>query len=361
MRLPRRHHCSHPIRKIIVGYLNIAPNQPVSQLADAIRSSSPQRIFITGSSGCIGHYVLESLLSQTDHELFLLLRNPGKLQLDITHHPNVHVLNGDIRAIDQFSDLLGTMDSAILIATSWGGAPAIYDINVTANLKIMSLLNPDRVQQVLYFSTASILNQQNQPLKEAGQVSFDYIRSKYQCHQKLKDLAIFPKITTLFPTLVFGGDTNKPYSHISSGLSEVTKWIDLIRFFSADGTLHFIHAQDVATVVTYLIDHAPQTGESRELVLGNSALTVDEAVTAVSHYLGRSIYFRIPLSQRLIDFFIKLFNVRMEDWDRFCLKYRHFTYQNPLTPSSFGIETYCATVAELFQATGIESKQRKTR
>ena len=336
------------------------PISPVSHLAPVIKPS-PQRIFITGASGCIGHYVVERLLEHTDHELFLLLRNPDKLQLNVSDCPRVKILQGDIRTVDEFADLLGTMDSAILIATSWGGAPAIYDINVTANLKLMNLLDPDRIQQVLYFSTASILDRQNQPLEVAGQVSFDYIRSKHECHQKLKDLAIFPKITTLFPTLVFGGDTDKPYSHISSGLSEVTKWIDLIRFFSADGTLHFIHAQDVATVVTHLVDHAPKSGESRELVLGNPALSVNDAVTAVSRYLGRSIYFRIPLSQGLIDFFIKLFKVRMEDWDRFCLKYRHFTYQNPLTPASFGMDTHCATVAELFQATGIESNQRKTR
>ena len=332
----------------------------MSQLAQFVKSL-PQRIFITGASGCIGHYVIESLANNTHHELFLLLRNPDKLQLEVTHQARVHILQGDVREIERFADLLGTMDTAILIATSWGGAPAIYDINVTANLRLMSLLDPDRIRQVLYFSTASILDRQNQPLQEAGKVSFDYIRSKYQCHQKLKDLAIFPKITTLFPTLVFGGDTNKPYSHISSGLTEVTKWIDLIRFFSADGTLHFIHAKDVATIVTYLVDHIPKPIDSRELVLGNSALAVDEAVAAVSHYLGRSIYFQIPLSQRLIDFFIKLFKVRMEDWDRFCLKYRHFTYQNPLTPASFGIDNYCTTVADLFQATGIESKQRKTR
>jgi nucleoside-diphosphate-sugar epimerase len=332
----------------------------VSQLAQPIESL-PQRIFITGASGCIGHYVIESLLENSYHELFLLLRDPDKLQIDLSNQSRVHVLQGDIRDIEKFSELLGTMDSAILIATSWGGAPAIYDINVTANLKLMTLLDPDRIRQVLYFSTASILDRQNRPLNEAGQVSFDYIRSKYQCHQKLRDLAIFPKITTLFPTLVFGGDSNKPYSHISSGLGEVTKWIDLIRFFRADGTLHFIHAKDIATVVTHLVDHIPESGESRELVLGNAALAVDQAVADVSRYLGRSIYFQIPLSQRLIDFFIKLFNVRMEDWDRFCLKYRHFTYQNPLTPASFGIDNYCTTVAELFQATGIESKQRKTR
>ncbi|MEM6252590.1 MAG: NAD(P)-dependent oxidoreductase [Cyanobacteria bacterium P01_D01_bin.156] len=323
--------------------------------------SPPQKIFITGASGCIGHYVLETLLEKSNHELFLLLRHPEKLQIDISDNARVHILRGDIRESHQFAELLGTMDSAILIATSWGGAPEIYDINVTANLQVMKFLDPERVQQILYFSTASILNRRNQPLKEAGEVTFDYIRSKYQCHQKLRHLPIFPKITTLFPTLVFGGDHNKPYSHISSGLTEVTQWIDLIRFFSADGTLHFIHAQDIATVVAHLIEHVPAPGDSRELVLGNPALSVDEAVADVSHYLGRSIYFQIPLSQRLIDFFIKLFKVRMADWDRFCLKYRHFTYQNPLTPASFGMTNYCSNVAELFQVSGIESNQRKTR
>ena len=152
----------------------------MSQSVQANQLSSSQRIFITGASGCIGHYVVEKLLAHSHHELFLLLRNPAKLQLDIANSSRVHILESDIRDVHQFAQLLGTMDSAILIATSWGGAPDIYDINVTANLAILNLLNPDRVQQVLYFSTASILDRQNQPLDIAGQVSFDYIRSKYQ-------------------------------------------------------------------------------------------------------------------------------------------------------------------------------------
>ena len=57
----------------------------MSQLAQSIQLP-PQRIFITGASGCIGHYVLESLIDQSEHELFLLLRDPNKLQIDITRH-----------------------------------------------------------------------------------------------------------------------------------------------------------------------------------------------------------------------------------------------------------------------------------
>ena len=86
----------------------------------------------------------------------------------------------------------------------------------------MNLLNPERCEQVIYFSTASVLNNENKPLKEAGEIGTDYIRSKYDCLHQIEKLAIFPKITTVFPTLVLGGDDKKPYSHLTSGIPEVT-------------------------------------------------------------------------------------------------------------------------------------------
>jgi nucleoside-diphosphate-sugar epimerase len=320
-------------------------------LADYL-SKLPQRILITGASGCIGHYVVETLVQQTSHELFLLMRNPSKLQVDITVRPGIQVLTGDMRNIEQYADVLSTMDTAILIATSWGGASEIYDINVTATLKLMDLLDPDRTQQVIYFSTASILDRQNRPLPEAGIIGTDYIRSKYLCHQKLPELAIASKITTVFPTLVFGGDHHKPYSHISAGLTEVTRWMNLIRFLKADGSFHFVHAKDIATIIAYLVESPPKAPQ--ELVLGNPAMSANQAVEAVCEYLGKPIYFRIPLSPRLADFLIQIFKLQMAEWDRFCLQYRHFTYQHPVTPTTFNQETYCATVADLFQATGIQ-------
>ena len=32
-----------------------------------------KRIFITGASGCIGHYIAEKLIQNTEHELFFVL------------------------------------------------------------------------------------------------------------------------------------------------------------------------------------------------------------------------------------------------------------------------------------------------
>lgn len=142
-----------------------------------------KRILITGASGCIGHYISETLIENTNHQLYLLVRNPSKLQVNTDIRPGVTILQGDMGEISSLGNLLKTIDTAVLTATSWGGNN-IFDINVNKTIQLMNLLNPDRCEQVIYFSTASVLNHQNQPLKEAGEIGTDYISSKYKCLHK---------------------------------------------------------------------------------------------------------------------------------------------------------------------------------
>lgn len=319
-----------------------------------------KRIFITGASGCIGHYIVDALIQQTPHELFLLVRDPQKFKLDPNTRAGIHLLQGDLYQIEQFSKLLKTMDAAILTAAAWGGSQETYDINVTKTIRLLNLLDPDICEQVIYFSTASILDRTNQPLKEAGQIGTDYIRSKFTCHQRLSKLAIAPQITTVFPTLVFGGDSTKPKSHLNLGLPDVLRWMGLIRFFRLDGSFHYIHSHDIAQVVTHLIDHPPGLGDSRELVLGNPAMTVDEAIAEISHYLKKRLYFRIPLTPPLINFFIRIFRIQMAAWDRFCLTYRHFTHQNPVNPATYGAVPFCGSLSDILKVSGIGVSKTQT-
>jgi nucleoside-diphosphate-sugar epimerase len=315
-----------------------------------------QRIFVTGASGCIGHYIAEALIQQTNHELFLLVRDPRKLKFDYEARPGVTILQADMREVDRFGEFLQSMDSAVLAATAWGGTQETFDVNVAKTTRLMELLDADRCQQVIYFSTASILGQDNQLLKQAGQLGTDYIKSKYICYQQLSRLAIAPKITTVYPTLVFGGDNQKPYSHLSSGLADVAKWINLIRFFKADGSFHFIHGRDIAQVVVHLLDHPPAPGAPRQLVLGNPRLTANQAVEEVCDYLNKSIPFRVPLSPQLAELFIVLFRIQVAAWDRFCIDYRHFSYQNPVNPATLGLQPYCPTIADLLKVSGIPAE-----
>jgi nucleoside-diphosphate-sugar epimerase len=313
----------------------------------------PKRIFVTGASGCIGHYIADALIQQTPHDLFFLVRDPEKLKFDYNVRPGITVIQGDMRDIEKVGRLLKTVNCAILAATSWGGVAEVHDINVVKTIRLMNLLDPIVCEQVLYFSTASILDRDNQPLRQAGEIGTDYIKSKYNCFQQLPRLAIAPQITTLFPTLVFGGDEQKPYSHLSSGIQEVINWMNLIRFFKVDASFHFLHARDIAQVVVHLVDHPPKANQSRQLVLGNPELTVNRAVEEVCAYLNKRIFFRITLSPQLADLLIRIFRIQMATWDRFCLGYRHFTYQNPINPASFDLPAYCDNLGDLLKISGI--------
>ncbi len=93
----------------------------------------PKRILITGASGCIGHYIAESLIQETQHELFLVVRNPSKLKFDYQTRPGITLLQADLREIEQFQDLLQTINCAVLVATAWGGAQEVVEVNVDAD------------------------------------------------------------------------------------------------------------------------------------------------------------------------------------------------------------------------------------
>lgn len=319
-----------------------------------------KQIFITGASGCIGHYIIESLINQTEHQLHLLVRNPDKLQFDWQNCQRIKIIKGDLRNIQQHSDLLlKEINVAILAATSWGGAVEAYDINVVKTLALLRMLNPSICEQVLYFSTASVLDRNNQLLPQANQFGTDYIRTKYQCLFSLPKLEIADRITALFPTLVFGGAQNKPYSHLTSGLPEVIKWLDLIRCFKVDGSFHFIHGQDIAQIVTYLVQN-PQIlvkeephQEIKYLVLGNQAITANDAIAQICQYFNKKVYLRIPLYIWLVNIFVKLFRIQMDSWSYFSLNYRHFTHQKVTSPASFGLTNYCSTVADVMKVSGL--------
>ncbi|MBW4549580.1 MAG: NAD(P)-dependent oxidoreductase [Aphanocapsa sp. GSE-SYN-MK-11-07L] len=308
-----------------------------------------QRILVTGASGCIGHYISEALIQDTEHELFLLVRQPAKLKVDVQARPGIHVLEGNMHTIERYSDLLPTLHSAVLTATVWGGDD-IYKVNVEQTHRLIQQLNPEVCQQVLYFSTASVLDRQLNLIPEAGTLGTDYIRSKYLCLQELAQSPLADRIVALFPTLVFGGDAQKPYSQISAGLPQILDWLWLARFLKTDASFHFVHGRDIALVVLHLLNHPPAYG-GQKLVLGNSEVTINQCVEALCNYANQPIYFRINLTLGLANLIIKLFKIQMAEWDYFCLNQRYFGYDRPVNPAAFGLDPYCSTLPDLLKIT----------
>jgi nucleoside-diphosphate-sugar epimerase len=312
---------------------------------------SRKRIFITGASGCVGHYVSAILSQQTDAELFLLVRDPEKLNLsapaDIA--ARITVLTGDMLTIETFADVLATIHVAILTATAWGG-PDTYRVNLDKTHQLIRCLNPEICERVIYFSTASVIDRHQQPCPEAETLGTEYIRSKYLCLQQLPELPLASRVTTLFPTLVFGGDAHKPASQIAGGMTELRRWAWLARFLKGDGSFHFIHAQDIAQIVLHLVQH-PEFAQGERLVMGQPEVSLNQLITAICAAEQQRIFWQLDLTPTLIAVLIKLFRVQMTPWDAFCLQQRHFGYAHPINPQTWGLTPYCESLPELLRVT----------
>ena len=318
-----------------------------------------KRIFITGGSGCVGHYLADALIHQTDHELFFLVRHPHKLRFDGAYRPGVQVLTGDVRDESVYAALLPSVQVAILLATQWGGE-GTFAVNVDANLRIMQLLDPQVCEQVMYFSTASILDRQLRVLPQAKTLGTEYIRSKCACYEALPTLPIYDRITVFFPTLIFGGDQDKPLSHVATGLHQLPRYLRWVRWLRADGCFHFIHAQDIAQVVLHYLERPAR--EFRQCVLGNEVIGINEAVRELCDYFGLSVPpWQFHLTPRRVAWLMRVarwLGVPFIPRDDFCAQYRYFCYEPVVHPGRLGLTPYCQNLRELLQVLGIPPASR---
>jgi len=305
-----------------------------------------EKIFITGASGCIGHYIIDQFLYNPNYELHLLLRNPSRLQFDYTQFPQIKIHKGDMNTIEKQMDILAQMNYVIHTATAWGDSDYSSFINVTQTLKLFDACNPQLCKKIIYFSTASILGKNNKPVKEAETLGTGYIRSKYLAFQKLPEARLHDRIITVFPTLVFGGDKTHPYSHLSSGLNEENaKYLNILRFFYMDATFHFLHANDIALVVKYLLEHSTN---QKEYVFGNPVMTGKKTLEELCEHFHKAIYFRIKIPPAFLFLLAKLFKIKVGPWDRFCIENPFFEY-TVVNPSTFGLKTEFPNLKHLLQ------------
>ncbi|MGE5552904.1 MAG: NAD-dependent epimerase/dehydratase family protein [Betaproteobacteria bacterium] len=295
-------------------------------------------VFITGASGCIGHYVVDEF-AEAGYELYLLVRDPGKLRFDPATRPNVTVVRGDLSDLASHAELLSRMDYCIHVAAAWGG-PSAWEVNLHRTHELFSLLNAGRVRRIIYFSTASILGRGNQVLPEADKYGTDYIRSKYQAYLGLPQLPNYDRIVTVFPTLVFGGDRTHPTSHLSSGLPLLKRWAWLLGSLDVEAYFHFIHARDIARLVRYLVE-AEQV--EKDNVLGNEPLRFGDFTRRAATYFGHRVGWQLRLSPGAMVRFAQLFGAKLSAWDRFCLEYGDFRYRTINCPA-LGLPGDLATV-----------------
>ena len=330
-------------------------------------SSTPARILITGASGCVGQHIADLLYRETDAELLLWLRDPSKLTAVPAADPRITLLVGDLRDVEPHRAQIASATRIIHTATAWGDPERAQQVNVVAVKQMLAATNPEVLEQVVYFSTASILNKDLQLLPEAMPYGTEYIQTKAQCLEQLEQHPLAQRIVAVFPTLVFGGRVDGsgvfPTSYLTAGLKEGARWLWLAKWLRAEASFHFIHAADIARVCAHLATNPhqanPEAGQGavRRLVLGQPAVTVNETVKRLCRW-RRGWYPPIGLDLRgwLIEGLIKLLRIEVNAWDRFSIRQRHFVHDPISPPERFGLVSHAPTLEAVFEDAGLKHR-----
>lgn len=265
--------------------------------------------------------------------------------------------------IHSLRNRLGTIDCAILVATSWGGEQA-FAVNVDATLQLVDWLPKNC--RIFYFSTASIVDSDGRLLEQAFRYGTQYLQSKYVALQKLLHDYTNRNITVLFPTLVVG-----PNSHLANATTQFTYYKRLLHWISLDASAHFIHAKDAAKVITYLIDFYPKpsfytwhaSDPDKRLpafILGQPYFTADQLIGWICcEQKKRSFSLpRIPILSLfpplLLSRILVLFGATVDPWVLYCLRKRHFVYPQAVAPEDFGLVSHCRHISQLLSVASPE-------
>ena len=305
-----------------------------------------KNILITGSNGCVGQYLIDWFLKHTNFSLFLMVRDKNKLSKEIQNNKKVKLLICDLRECRKFSKEISKVDYLIHTATAWGDPKRAYDVNIKAFEDLLSFTDEKKLEKLIYFSTASILNEETELMREALTYGTEYIQTKYRCYQQLRESSFAKKTCVIFPTLVFGGTLdskgNYPTSYLTEGLKEANKWLWLARFFKVNSRFHFIHAKDIAQICGYLITDSSNKKNFgfRKFVLGQKDLTIDDAIRVLLKRNGLKRYFSITLTKPILKILLKILPIQTNSWDSFSIKKYNFNHKPITNPETFGLKSY---------------------
>ena len=281
-----------------------------------------------------------------------MVRNPSKLRVSIRNNQRIKLLACDIRDCKKFKKEFTKINYLIHTATAWGDPKRAYEVNVTAFEELLGLLKKNKLEKIIYFSTASILNERTELMREALIYGTEYIQTKYQCYENLRKSSFAKKTCVIFPTLVFGGTLNRnskyPVSYLTEGLKQAKNWLWIAKFLKIDAKFHFIHAKDIAQICGYLIKNTGKEDYGfKKYVLGQKYLTIDEAILTLLEKYGIKRYFSLKINRVIIKFLLKVLPIQTTNWDNFSINKYNFNHKPIANPETFGLKSYAKSLKDV--------------
>ena len=316
---------------------------------------SYKSLLITGSNGCVGQYLIDWFLKNTRFKLYLMVRDKNKLPMTIQVNKRIKLLVCDIREANKFKKEISQVNFLVHTATAWGDPQRAYEVNIKAFEELIGMLNKKKLEKIIYFSTASILDEKTELMRESLTYGTEYIQTKYKCFKRLKESSLAEKTFAIFPTLVFGGTLNKksryPVSYLTGGLKEINKWLWLARFLKLDSKFHFIHANDIAQICGFLINNHQKVEYKgfRKFVLGQKFISIDDAINILLKKNKMNRYFSIPLTKKIIKILLRVLPIQTTPWDTFSIKKYDFNHYPITNPETFNLKSHAKSLKDILR------------
>ena len=129
-----------------------------------------------------------------------MVRDKNNLSLSIQKNKRIKLLICDIRECHRFSKEISQINFLIHTATAWGDPKRAYEVNIKAFEDLLGMLDKEKLDKIIYFSTASILNKETELMREALTYGTEYIQTKYRCFERLRESSFAEKTFAVFPT-----------------------------------------------------------------------------------------------------------------------------------------------------------------
>ena len=222
------------------------------------------KIFITGSTGFIGTYLIKRL-AQLKHELCCLARETSDTQLLKEVGANIFI--GDVT--DKASLLTGMeeCDWVVHLASSFvfwvTNNQVFYDVNIKGTRNVMESALEKGISKVVYVSTVAVYGNAEWPVTEETPVGTEraskYVRTKYEGDLIAWNLYKGKKLplVVIYPSAVIGENDPKATGQYLKNYAQGRMPVQVLTklYFP------FVHVKDVAEAIVKALEKENNIGE----------------------------------------------------------------------------------------------------
>ncbi|MCL1956105.1 MAG: NAD(P)-dependent oxidoreductase [Fibromonadales bacterium] len=215
------------------------------------------KIFLTGGTGFIGHFVAKEFLEH-GHSLKILARNPDKIP-SLAKYENVKMIHAGLLDSEAIKKGLEGCDACVHIALGWGETPLeMLAKDTTATVQLLEFAANAGCEKFIYTSSTAALGKirhnSNEEMvcrpvdlygatKAAGEA---YVLG---ANSKMKRNIIRPGYT--FGQLAFPDGVTQPDRRFFN-ITKAVKENQVVRLTKNDGT-QFIHASQLASLYSAVL------------------------------------------------------------------------------------------------------------